>query len=95
MILQCSNNIGPKVAPKFYVKKFAFNTKLFYLETATNIVDRHVTLVVLVNNLEPLDVRLNLLLGQRNRDLVPRLPIHLQSHLIGQELVGRSDLFLK
>lgn len=66
-----------------------------YLKTAANIVDGHVSLIVLVDDLEPLDVHLNLVLGQGDRDLVSRLPVDLQSHLGGQEVVSRRNLFLQ
>lgn len=68
---------------------------ILYLEAPPDIIDGHVSFIVLVDKPEPFNVHLDLLFGQVDRHLVARRPVHHQAHFGGQKLIGSFQLFLE
>lgn len=75
----------PSIAVKLLLlyQQFLLN---MYLKTSSDVVDRHVSLAILVNNLESLDIELDLFLVEVNGNLVSAGTVHHLAHLIVQEL---------
>lgn len=57
-----------------------YNVK--YLETSPNIIDRNVSFSIFVDDLEPLNVRIDFVLGQVDWKFVSAGTIHHLSHLV-------------
>lgn len=56
---------------------------ILYLKTPPNVVDGDETFPVCVDDLEPFDVGLDLVLAEVDRDLVATGAVHHLSHLVG------------
>lgn len=71
------------------------NFTAHHLETPPDVVDGDEALAVDVDDLEPLDVRLDLVLAEVDGDLVATGAVDHLAHLVGQEVAGRLDLPLR
>lgn len=84
--------------PDTYILCYARSQReqtLHHLETSPDVVDGDETLAIDVDDLEPLDVRLDFVLAEVDGDLVAAGAVHHLAHLVGQEFAGRLDLLLQ
>jgi hypothetical protein len=77
-----------------FSKKSTKQNYQFHLETVADVVDGDVSLLVLVNEAEALDIHLHLGLAQVDGNLVLAGPVHVLAHLELQEVERRLKLRL-